>query len=136
MVVLLAFHILGFSVHRFNQALTKNIPKKFHNVPKSTIWICHMLVTIYIPFILYILPLNNKVFRGTNPHGVENPTKTVQSALRIFSSTSRDSTNCTSCSTVVCIQWRKCSYKCTHTMQTCIVQGLIVSAIIGRIDMI
>ena len=59
---------------------------------------------------------------GTNPQTVENWCVTLQLALCIHGSTFMDSNNCGSGHTVVCVYWKKCLYKWTHTVQTCVAQ--------------
>ena len=73
----------------------------------------------------------------TIPCIVENLHITLWLALRNCGSTSADSTNCRSCSTVVFIE-KKYAYKWAHAVQTCVVQGPAVSEsdIIGTTEKI
>ena len=80
----------------------------------------------YWKWIQVCWPLNNMGVRGADPCTVENPYIATFGPC-IYDSTSVDTPQIRSCSTVECISWKKSSHKWTCSIQTSFVQGSMIS---------
>ena len=70
-----------------------------------------------VTYLKFSGPLNDSGVRGTGP--LQNPSITLDSALRICGSASMGSTNRGSCRTIIHIYLKKSMYKWTCGVQTC-----------------
>ena len=67
--------------------------------------------------------LNNVVVKGANPNTVKKSRYTLQLALYKCSSHSEIQSTMDCVSTVGCIYWEKSTYRRTHIIQICVIQG-------------